>query len=420
MNFNNIKNSKKMYYKSITEKKNRLNKLSNKENILEVKQKLFSELTTNSSRKFKYKGKEGFTYKFINPSKFKNNEEIFIPDNNNINKDTYLQKTNISTQNENRTKYNSKSHNYKNQTLNVINSIPTSNYINHEEDDLIFVIDKEPNKVNEKSKLNIYNIDNNKDNNLISHLALPSCHYHKFNSKLPKRYTCNFKNCSCCQFKERENYNENTKETSRDYIYPSIEKILNTKKRFNSSLEKFMKKSKNKNKEDKNKENLKKKEKKKKVEENFNVKTRENLIKKSINICLKNSNKNNDNKKKKRTSSNNSLDSDQISDISIKFQKPDETNLKMPKKAHVEKDKSLSKSFSLEIPEELNIEDENDLKEFKYLMKEKNRKSKIHFSVNYYQKLNKSYKVYYNNCKHFSPFKAKSKEKHFEFLRYKS
>ena len=46
-----------MYYKSITEKKNRLNKLSNKENILEVKQKLFSELTTNSSRKFKYKGK---------------------------------------------------------------------------------------------------------------------------------------------------------------------------------------------------------------------------------------------------------------------------------------------------------------------------------------------------------------------------
>ena len=77
--------------------------------------------------------------------------------------------------------------------------------------------------------------------------------------------------------------------------------------------------------------NLKKKEKKKKkVEENFNVNTRENLIKKSINICLKNSN---NNKKKKRTSSNNSLDSDQISDISIKFQKPDETNLKMPKKA---------------------------------------------------------------------------------------
>ena len=55
-----------MYYKSITEKKNRLNNLPNKENLFEIKQKLFKELTTNSSRKFKYKRKIDLTYKNLN------------------------------------------------------------------------------------------------------------------------------------------------------------------------------------------------------------------------------------------------------------------------------------------------------------------------------------------------------------------
>ena len=453
-----------MYYKSITEKKNRLNNLPNKENLFEIKQKLFKELTTNSSRKFKYKGKVDFTYKPINSTKSKNNEEIYLPDNKIIHKTNYLQKTNNSTKNEYKNKYyTTKSYNYRNKTLNAINSISTNNNINNEEDDLLYVIAKDPNKVYEKSKLSIYNIDNDNNNNLISHIALPFCHYHKFNIKLPKRYTCNFKNCCCCQFKERHSayYNENTKETSRDYIYPSIEKILTSKKRFNNSLEKFMRKNKNKKSINKSKENLNKKEKKKKkIVENFNVNTRENLIKKSINICLKNpnnnknkndntdKNKNNNikknknnkknnndknnntdknNNKKERSNSKDLSDNDEISDISIKFQKPDETNIRMPKKEYEDIEKSLSKSFSLEIPEELNIEDESDLREFKDLMKEKNRQSKIHFSVTYYQKLNKSYKVYCNNNKNknnnnkkSSPFKAKSKEKHFEFLRYKS
>jgi len=139
----------------------------------------------------------------------------------------------------------------------------------------------------------------------------------------------------------------------------------------------------------------------------------------------KNNNIDKNNNKKERSNSKDLSDNDEISDISIKFQKPDETNIRMPKKEYEDIEKSLSKSFSLEIPEELNIEDESDLREFKDLMKEKNRQSKIHFSVTYYQKLNKSYKVYCNNNKNknnkkSSPFKAKSKEKHFEFLRYKS
>ena len=176
-----------MYYKSITEKKNRLNNLPNKENLFEIKQKLFKELTTNSSKKFKYKGEVDFTYKPINSTKSKNNEEIYLPDNKIIHKTNYLQKTNNSTKNEYKNKYyTTKSYNYRNKTLNAINSISTNNNINNEEDDLLYVISKDPNKVYEKSKLSIYNIDNDNNNNLISHIALPFCHYHKFNIKLRK------------------------------------------------------------------------------------------------------------------------------------------------------------------------------------------------------------------------------------------
>ena len=275
----------------------------------------------------------------------------------------------------------------------------------------------------------------NKNDNIISHIALPFCHYHKFNLKLPKKYTCNFKNCSCCQFKDRQNflYYENTKETSRDYIYPSIEKTQTSKKRYNNVLEKYISKYKRRNKknsEDKSKTKKKynngKKLMKKQVVENFNIRNNKNLNDKKINnINLRkaknfneDSNKNNNYNSRNNSKSKDSINSDQMSDISFKFRKPDDTNLKIPKKVFVEKDNSLSDSFSLEIPDEINIKDENYLKEFKDLVSKKNRKSKIHLSVTYYQKLNKSFKVYCNEKKKDSPFKTKSKEKKFEFLRY--
>ena len=294
----------------------------------------------------------------------------------------------------------------------------------------MYIITKSPNKMNDQIPKN-----KNKNDNIISHIALPFCHYHKFNLKLPKKYTCNFKNCSCCQFKDRQNflYYENTKETSRDYIYPSIEKTQTSKKRYNNVLEKYISKYKRRNKknsEDKSKTKKKynngKKLMKKQVVENFNIRNNKNLNDKKINnINLRkaknfneDSDKNNNYNSRNNSKSKDSINSDQMSDISFKFRKPDDTNLKIPKKVFVEKDNSLSDSFSLEIPDEINIKDENYLKEFKDLVSKKNRKSKIHLSVTYYQKLNKSFKVYCDEKKKASPFKTKSKEKKFEFLRY--
>ena len=416
-----------MYHKIITEKKNRLNNSSNKENVLEIKQNLFQELTTQSSQKNKYKDNDDFNNKYINFLKSRTNEENTFPDSDIIYENNLFKKNiNINKQ-KNKNNYKPQSKNKRNKTLTVIKSI---NNFNNKEDDLMYIITKSPNKMNDQIPKN-----KNKNDNIISHIALPFCHYHKFNLKLPKKYTCNFKNCSCCQFKDRQNflYYENTKETSRDYIYPSIEKTQTSKKRYNNVLEKYISKYKRRNKknsEDKSKTKKKynngKKLMKKQVVENFNIRNNKNLNDKKINnINLRkaknfneDSDKNNNYNSRNNSKSKDSINSDQMSDISFKFRKPDDTNLKIPKKVFVEKDNSLSDSFSLEIPDEINIKDENYLKEFKDLVSKKNRKSKIHLSVTYYQKLNKSFKVYCDEKKKASPFKTKSKEKKFEFLRY--
>jgi len=416
-----------MYHKIITEKKNRLNNSSNKENVLEIKQNLFQELTTQSSQKNKYKDNDDYNNKYINFLKSRTNEENTFPDSDIIYENNFIKKYSNINKQRNKNNYKPQSQNKRNKTLTVIKSI---NNFNNKEDDLMYIITKSPNKMNDQIQKN-----KNKNDNIISHIALPFCHYHKFNLKLPKKYTCNFKNCSCCQFKDRQNflYYENTKETSRDYIYPSIEKTQTSKKRYNNVLEKYISKYKRKNKknsEDKNKtkkkNNCGKKLLKKQAVENFNIRKNKNLKDKKINNInlrkVKNfnedSDKNNNYNSRKNNNSKDSINSDQMSDISFKFRKPDDTNLKIPKKVFVEKDNSLSDSFSLEIPDEINIKDENYLKEFKDLVSQKNRKSKIHLSVTYYQKLNKSFKVYCNEEKKASPFKTKSKEKKFEFLRY--
>ena len=416
-----------MYHKIITEKKNRLNNSSNKENVLEIKQNLFQELTTQSSQKNKYKDNDDYNNKYINFLKSRTNEENTFPDSDIIYENNFIKKYSNINKQRNKNNYKPQSQNKRNKTLTVIKSI---NNFNNKEDDLMYIITKSPNKMNDQIPKN-----KNKNDNIISHIALPFCHYHKFNLKLPKKYTCNFKNCSCCQFKDRQNFlfYENTKETSRDYIYPSIEKTQTSKKRYNNVLEKYISKYKRRNKknsEDKSKTKKKynngKKLMKKQVVENFNIRNNKNLNDKKINnINLRkarnfneDSDKNNNYNSRNNSKSKDSINSDQMSDISFKFRKPDDTNLKIPKKVFVEKDNSLSDSFSLEIPDEINIKDENYLKEFKDLVSKKNRKSKIHLSVTYYQKLNKSFKVYCDEKKKASPFKTKSKEKKFEFLRY--
>ena len=412
-----------MYYRSITENKNNKKHQSKKQNLFGIKQNIFQELTTRYYHPMKYEDNEDNFNNYIQLLNIKkNNEENIIPNDDIINEQNFYTKKNIII---NRNKkgllpsknYNSKS---KNNTLTIINSNSMNNNIFNEENDLMYIISKIPNK--RKNKIKEYK---HKDNNIIAHLALPFCHYHKFNLKLPKKYTCNFKNCSCCRFKENQYslYSE-TKETSRDYIYPSIERSIKRNSLYNNVLDKFISRIKKKRKEKEEKENRKKKKKKKlikkNIDDNFNEELNENNNEKMI-INLKKGDFKNEEKKNSQNNNNslNSLKSDEMSNISFNFQKPDETNLKIPKKNFADFDKSLSKSLSLEMPDEIKIKDEKDLKYFKNLVDENKKKSKIHFSIAYYQKLNKSYKIYCNNNnnkKKYPP--GKSKEKKIEFMRY--
>ena len=438
-----------MNYKSITDKPNRIKNLSKENKILEIKQNLFKELMNQSSNQIKYRGKLqniNFKKESINLLKTNNKEENKNQGNDSYNQIYYQNNDNIINRNynelmQNKNYYDSKFRNNRNGTLTPIKSNTMNNNIYDEEKDLMYII-AETDKKNSQKKYNKKKIN---DNNIISCLALPFCQYHKFNIKLPKRYTCNFKNCSCCQLRERESRNilyennENTKESSREYIYPSLEKEESSNRRYSSVLEKFISKNKKKNKE-KEKEKEKKKKKKyikKKLEDNFNIKTKQNNLNKidkvnNININLKNqrnikrqnSSSYSKSKSKSKNVSLNSSQSGNMSNISLKFQKPEETNMKIPKKTYEDSDESLNKSlsedFSLDFPDDININDDSDLNLYKRTVNKKNKESKIHFSVKYYQKLNKSFKIYCDedNKKKSSPYKSKSREKKFEFMRY--
>ena len=402
-----------MNYKCITDKKNHLNNLAKKEQLLEIKQDLFRELANKSFRMKKYNENDENMNNYNEKSKYYE-ESKHLENHNNYHQNLYQENNNIYNRRKkiiSTNRYNSKSWKNKNNSLKNIKSNSLKN-INSSDDDLMYIITKEPNYSQNKLIRRNYKYNEN----IISHLALPFCHYHKYNVKLPKKYTCNFKNCSCCKFKDSY-YNEYTKETSRDYIYPSIDKTSHSNRRYNNVLEKYMAKYKKINlkklKTKKSKSKNKKKYVKKKVEDNFNKKINESN--KKININLR---KQNIIEEKKNSNSLNQSKSEEISDMSLNFQKPDSTNLKIPKKKLEELNESSSKDYSLDVPDDINIKDEKDLKNYKNLVDEKNRKSKIHFSVTYYQKLNKSFRVYCNNNKkRKSPYKVKSKEKKIEFLR---
>ena len=434
-----------MNYKSITDKPNRIKNLSKEDKVLEIKQNLFKELANQSSNPVKYRGKNqniNISKENINLIKSNNKEENTIKENDTYNQIYNQNNDNIINRNYselllNKNYYDSKFRNNRNGTLTPIKSNSMNNNIYDEENDLMYII-AETNKKNSHKK---HSINKFNDNNIISCLALPFCQYHKFNIKLPKRYTCNFKNCSCCQLRESRNVlyenNENTKESSREYIYPSLEKEESSNRRYSSVLEKFISKNKKKAKEKEKEKKKKKKYNKKKPEDNFNIKTKQNNLNKidkvnNININLKKQNnikkKNSSSKSKSKSKSKNislnSSKSEDISNISLNFQKPEETNMKLPKKNFEELDESLNKSlseenFSLDFPDDININDDSDLNLYKRTVNKKNKESKIHFSVKYYQKLNKSFRIYCNedNKKKSSPFKSKSKEKKCEFLR---
>ena len=451
-----------MNTKILTEKKNDENYLNKKNNINEIKQNLLQELTTQSTRRIKQKYRDENHSKYINILKRKENEENnfqeIYANNYDKNKIIVRQNSKIANLNNNYSKSQSKE-------LSMIKSN------NNNDDDLMYIITKR--NLNNNNKINNNNNINNNEL-IISHLALPFCHYHKYNLNLPKKYTCNFKNCSCCKFKTININNEkNEIYPCYNYPYPSER----SKKKFNNVLDKFIRKYKNNKMDKKNFININIHKKPKKLEhipsnkklkklkkkndilkleenknKNYNDNENKNILinsKKYYNNDDNINNENDDNNKnillnlkkynnneKDKDSKNNNDDnsksfeskSDKMSDIDFNFQKPDNNDLKISQKKYEIKNESeeekngsnslsVSDEMSLDIPEEMKIDDDNYLFKYIKLVNERKRKSKIHFSVKYYQKLNKSYKIYANDNKKESPFKDRKKQKNFEFLR---
>ena len=259
---------------NITENKKKENTKSKKDNILDIKQNLFQQMTTQSSTKFKNRDNDENTFsnqKYQKNKNLKNYEEnnsiYYDNEEKSIHKDSPKQKNNKkstrikSEKNKNKNKiisairndndimaYFSKTQNKNAYPLNDSSSNENEKNNNFDTDkfynnnDLIYVLStqKEGNKNTNENDTELDSYER-----LTSHVALPFCHYHKYNIKLPKQYTCNFKNCSCCGCLGRKKLHNlqdsnSSYKNKPDYIYP----VINSEKKktkYRSVLDKFRK-----------------------------------------------------------------------------------------------------------------------------------------------------------------------------------
>ena len=187
----------------ITDSKNKINNQINKiknDNLFDIKQSLYQELTTQSSRKMKYRDFDDSSFKnskYINYFKLKNNEDHIMPDKDE--KEKYnINKNNREKNNENNFKnINNKNLILRNNNMNITddliksqtqkkssinnintetNNIDIDNFNNNE--DLIYIITT--NK-NENHKENEQQNESDNYDKKTAYIALPFCHYHKYN-----------------------------------------------------------------------------------------------------------------------------------------------------------------------------------------------------------------------------------------------
>ena len=385
---------------NITENKKTENTQSNKykkDNLLDIKQSLFQELTTQSSKKIKYRDNDESSLvnsKYINYFNIRNYEDNSIPYINTIKKEKekYNKKNKQKIENKKCQKLYKRNHNSndddinsyfksQNQNKNLVNisnsNFNIDNFYNN--DNLIYILTTNKNDTEKESNKEIEDESRTDYDRKTSHIALPFCNYHKYNIKLPKKYTCNFKKCSCCGIPENISFIENNPQN-----------ISNNKYTINNN----------------NGKDLSYKEKKdKKYRSVLDLFRNKN----------KNINKININKSKISESS----ESYQISDIDFNFQKPNNINLKISKNDYIiENENEVDNSnendeiSELELPNDFNMNDENELKNYRNLVNKTEKKPKTHFSVMYYKRLNKSYNQIYSK-----DLKDKNKVKNFELLR---
>ena len=258
------------------------------------------------------------------------------------------------------------------------------------------------NKNNDNCLIYIVNSSRNKDENGMNNselfnakIGLPFCHYHKYNLKLPKKYTCNFKNCSCCAIIKRK---KNSYLNNKNNNYNN-----NNNRTFYVSCENKKSKNKNKNKQYRS------------VLDHFKNRNQ----RKEVDLKSKNKTEFSNNDKSIITETS---ESNQISDFSLHFLKPNNENMKLARKnfisGNTENSKDNTISSKLELPSECNINDGNDLRKYRNLVNNSNQKPKIHLSVLYYKKLNKSYnQTYAKDIKYTEKLKGVSKDKTIELLR---
>lgn len=370
MNVNeyNITDSKKY--------ENKNNNKSKKRNFLDTKQNLFMQQTTQSSQKVKYKDNEESSYlnsKYKNHFNIKNNEYNTIEDNNkkrkaNKNEKLSLRNNSVNIQSEKKnmrkifmrndneiksflTKSQIQNKNYFLNSNTSFKKIDLDNFNNN--DDLIYILttNKNGNEKETEDESDSYNYERN-----TSHIALPFCHYHKFNVNLPKIYTCNFKKCFCCAVPEKDNFSFFENLSNNNYKNNEYDKLKSRDKKklkYRSVLDKFKKK-------------------------NINV-----------------------NKKPywNKTKFDDSFESDDLEGFDCNFQKPNNLNLKINKIDYIsenESENSNDDSSGIELPSDLIIDDEKELRKYKNMVNANKKQSKLHFSIIYYKKLNKSYNQIYS------------------------
>ena len=409
-----------------------------KGNLLDIKQSLFQELTTQSSRKLKNRDSDENTYrnpKYQNYLNFKNCEEnnsiYYAPNENNEEKSQV--ESNLKYKiNQKNSEINSKNKKTKNKRISIVkndndimaylsklqnknknsliisnsdskekNEIDIGKYNDNNNDSIYILSTQKSEKENEYE--NESDLDSNE--NLESHEALPFCHYHKYNIQLPKQYTCNFKNCSCCGCLMKKNYHNlkdnNSYKNKPDYIYP-VNKTDNNDFKYRSVLDKFRKNKNNKCTLTEESNQLGDFGLKPLKPNNVNLKiAKKNYIIENS-YCENDSNRRVDNIENDYNRNN----------INNKYKEGNYISEK-------ESENSFNESSFLELPYEGN--DDKNLKRYKNLVSKTDKKSKIHFSVLYYKRLNKSYNQIYSkdfkdNQNNFNK-KSVNKNKNIEFLR---
>lgn len=454
-----------------------------KDNLLDIKQNLFQQLTTQSSRKLKNKENDESTYKnkkyqnFTNlknyedsnsnrESKLNSNDKYPYINSNIWEKDKKKEKNNYIIENKNKTekksnkkilikndndimtyfsKIQGKDNNQLNYSKEEINKVDEDKFNNN--NDLIYLLTTQ--KSENESETEGYD-------RVTSHIGLPFCHYHKYNILLPKQYTCNFKNCSCCGFLSKKNSEIGESEANRyknkkDYIYP-INKTDKKNCKYRSVLDKFRNKNKKTISDDSfNSNKLGNLNLKFLKPDNTNLKiTKKNFL--NVNGIAENESDENDINQNDSYENNNNYDNDNLryknynedynnknnnesithsdndenntnnknyndenltnyydenntnnkiytdeNDISKNYNEiygNNKNNIKENNNNENESKNSDNESSLLDLPYDCN--DDINLKKYKNLVNKTEKKSKIHFSVMYYKRLNKSYSQIYS------------------------